>query len=54
MPWGTYRNLNDDDLKAIFAFIHSLKPVVHKVDNTVAPTMCPVCGNEHGLGNTNH
>jgi mono/diheme cytochrome c family protein len=53
MPWGTYRNLNDEDLKAIFAFIHSLKPVVHKIDNTVAPTMCPVCGSEHGLGNTN-
>jgi hypothetical protein len=53
MPWTVYRNLNDDDLKAIYAFIHTLKPVVHKVDNTVEPTMCPVCGREHGLGEMN-
>jgi hypothetical protein len=53
MPWGVFRNLNDDDLKAIFAFIHTLKPVVHKIDNFVEPTMCPVCGSEHGLGKTN-
>jgi len=53
MPWGFYRRLNDEDLKSIFAFIHTLKPVVHQVDNTVEPTMCPLCGSEHGLGEKN-
>ncbi len=53
MPWGGYGNMTDEDLKAVFAYIHNLKPVVHHVDNTMEPTMCPVCGFEHGLGDTN-
>ena len=53
MPWSIYQNLNDDDLKAIFAFIRTVKPVVHNIDNTEAPTMCTVCGSEHGLGKMN-
>ena len=27
MPWGPYSNFSDDDLKAIYNFLHSLKPV---------------------------
>lgn len=27
MPWQVYRNMNDDDLKAIFAYLKSTKPV---------------------------
>lgn len=27
MPWFMYRNLNDDDLRSIFAFLKSTKPV---------------------------
>jgi len=53
MPWTIYRKLTDDDLKAVFAFIHTLKPIVHQVDNTVEATMCPACGREHGLGEKN-
>ena len=54
MPWVGYRNMTDDDLKAIYAFVHQLKPVVHHVDNTVEPpTMCPVCGQVHGRGSEN-
>jgi mono/diheme cytochrome c family protein len=53
MPWGIYGNMTDEDLKAVWAFIHNLKPVEHHVDNTVEPTMCPLCGNSHGLGKTN-
>lgn len=50
MPWGRYRNLTDDDLKAIFAYVRTFKPVVHRVDNVEPPTPCKVCGNRHGLG----
>jgi cytochrome c553 len=54
MPWGFYRNMTDDDLKSLFAFIGTLKPVRHNVDNSVEPTMCPLCGSKHGLGEKNH
>ena len=53
MPWTFYRNMTDDDLKAVYAYIHTLKPVKHAVDNSVAPTMCPRCGYNHGLGEKN-
>ena len=32
MPWIVYKNLNDDDLKAIFAYLQTTKPV-----NNVVP-----------------
>ena len=53
MPWGYYRHLTDDDLKAIWAYIHTLPPASHHVDNSTPPTMCPLCGYSHGLGDSN-
>ena len=53
MPWDDYRNLTDEDLKAIFAYIRTLKPVKHRVDNTEPPTFCKLCGSSHGAGNQN-
>ena len=53
MPWGGYRNMTDGDLQALYAYIHSLKPIVHLVDNVSEPTLCPLCGHTHGLGNQN-
>jgi len=41
------------DLKAMFAYLHTLKPVRHRVDNTEAPTYCKVCRSKHGLGDRN-
>ena len=32
MPWWVFRNMSDDDLKAIFAYLRTLKPVEHHVD----------------------
>jgi len=54
MPWGYFRNLTDDDLKAIFAYLRTVKPVQHRVDNTEVATACPVCGGRHGFGDKNH
>ena len=31
MPWPAYRNLNDADLKAVFAYLRSLPPDANKV-----------------------
>ena len=35
MPWQSYGKLNDADLKAIFAFLQSLKPVQNKVPDPI-------------------
>jgi len=53
MPWWAFRNLTDDDLKAVFAYLRTLKPVHHLVDNTEPPTQCKLCGQKHGLGDHN-
>jgi cytochrome c553 len=37
MPWPNFRNATDDDLKAIFAYLHSLKPVSNAVPDPVPP-----------------
>ena len=42
-PWGPYRNMTDEDLKAIFAFLKTLKPVDHFVDNAMPRTKCATC-----------
>ncbi len=33
MPWPVYRNFNDDDLKAIFAYLQSVPPIKNVVPN---------------------
>lgn len=53
MPWVFYRNMTDEDLRAIFAYLRTLKPVNHQVDNTEPPTYCRLCKQTHGLGNRN-
>ncbi|HVG18420.1 MAG TPA: c-type cytochrome [Blastocatellia bacterium] len=53
MPWGYFGKMTDDDLKAIFAYLRTLKPVKHVVDNTEPPTDCKVCGGRHGFGDRN-
>jgi mono/diheme cytochrome c family protein len=53
MPWAYFRNLTDSDLRAIFAYLRTQKPVQHRVDNTEPPTYCKVCRNKHGFGDRN-
>ena len=52
-PWWAFRNMTDDDLKAEFAYLRTLKPVHHVVDNSEPPTQCKLCGHKHGLGDRN-
>ena len=54
MPWGYFRNMTDDDIKSIFAYLRTVPPVQHRVDNTEVATSCPVCGGKHGFGGANH
>ena len=53
MPVQVYRNLSDDDLKAIFAYLRTVKPVHHRVDNSLPPTFCKLCRLKHGGGDQN-
>lgn len=53
MPWAYFRNLSNDDLKAIFTYLRTLKPVQHRVDNTEPPRYCKVCKGKHGFGERN-
>ena len=53
MPWRAYGKMTDDDLKAIFAYLRTLKPVHHLVDNSEPPTLCKLCGQKHGYGDHN-
>jgi mono/diheme cytochrome c family protein len=53
MPWGHYRGMTDDDLKAIFAHLKTLAPVDHYVDNTMPATLCARCNLTHGGGERN-
>jgi len=53
MPFGEFGGLTDDDLKAMFAYVRTLKPVKHRVDNSLPPTYCKLCQLKHGAGDQN-
>jgi mono/diheme cytochrome c family protein len=53
MPWVLYSRLDDDDLKGLYAYLRTLKPVAHVVVNGPNPAPCRVCGLEHGGGEKN-
>lgn len=53
MPWYFYSSMTDEDLKAIFAYLRTLKPVKHTVDNTLPASDCRLCGMKHGGGERN-
>ena len=53
MPYEEYRNLTDDDLKAMYAYMRTLQPVKHRVDNSLPPTDCKLCRQKHGAGDQN-
>ena len=53
MPVMVYKGLTDSDLKAMFAYLRTLKPIQHKVDNSLPPTACKLCRQRHGGGDKN-
>lgn len=53
MPWVVFQNMNDDDLRSIFAYLRARPHVRHVVDNHLDPTPCAACGQEHGEGVNN-
>ena len=53
MPWIVIKNYTDEDLRAIYKYLRSQKPVRHYINNLSPPTYCKLCGQMHGLGNMN-
>jgi cytochrome c553 len=53
MPFEFFKNMTDEDMRDIFAFIKAQPPVKHRVSNTDPPTLCPLCNQTHGLGELN-
>jgi len=53
MPFSAYRNMTDEDISDVFAFLKTVAPVKHRVSNTDPPTLCPLCNQSHGLGDRN-
>jgi mono/diheme cytochrome c family protein len=37
MPWGSYRRMTDTDLRALYRYLRSLKPVRHETGPTLQP-----------------
>ena len=38
MPWESFRNMTDEDLKSIFAYLGTLKPIDNPVPDPIGPT----------------
>ncbi|MBI1805310.1 MAG: diheme cytochrome c-553 [Ignavibacteriae bacterium] len=38
MPWPEYRNFTDNDLRSIFAYLRTLKPIENAVPDPISPT----------------
>lgn len=53
MPWWFYSKMTDQDLKSMFAYLRTVKPVKHRVDNAAPATYCKRCKQKHGLGENN-
>jgi mono/diheme cytochrome c family protein len=53
MPFEAFRNMTDDDLSDLWAYVWTQPAVSHRISNTDPPTMCALCNQEHGLGALN-
>jgi len=42
MPWSAFRNLNDEDLKSIYAFLRTIPPVSNLVPDPQPPAAAPL------------
>jgi mono/diheme cytochrome c family protein len=41
MPWNWYRNMTEDDLKAVFAYLQSLPPINNPIPDPLPPDKIP-------------
>ena len=48
MPWPMYRNATDEDLKSIFAFLRSIRPIHNRVPTPLPPAATQTAENHSG------
>jgi len=48
-----FKGITDEELKAVFAYLKTVPPIKHRVDNTEEPTYCKLCRQKHGGGSSN-
>jgi len=53
MPWWFFGHMSDEDLRAIFSYLRTVKPVHHRVDNTESVAYCRICKRKHHGGALN-
>jgi mono/diheme cytochrome c family protein len=53
MPTWAFAGLTDQDLQAIYAYLRTIPPAHHRIDNTEKPSLCKIDGQMHGLGEMN-
>lgn len=53
MPWWFFGQMNDNDLKAMFSYLATVKPVHHRVDNSEPVAYCRICKRKHHGGALN-
>ncbi len=53
MPWHAFSGMSEEDMASVFAYLKSLAPVQHYVDNTKPATYCKLCRRSHGGGDQN-
>ncbi|HYL94616.1 MAG TPA: c-type cytochrome [Terriglobales bacterium] len=53
MPTWAFDGMTDQDLKDIYAYLRSIPPAHHRIDNTEKPSLCKIDGQMHGMGAMN-
>jgi mono/diheme cytochrome c family protein len=53
MPWISYKNMTDEDLKAVYTYLCAQPKGKHAISNLDPKTHCAICEQEHGLGEKN-
>jgi hypothetical protein len=53
MPWSYFAKMTDEDLRSLFAYLQSVPPVKHHVDNAEPVAQCARCGEVHHGGAEN-
>ena len=48
MPWPMYRNATDEDLKSIYAFLRSIRPIHNRVPTPLPPVAAQTAENHAG------
>lgn len=37
MPWETFKNMKEDDIRAIYRYLKTIKPIANKVPDNIPP-----------------